>query len=317
MSLFEMIAEYVTLGIWALLFVYVIAQFFRSIRIVPTKTAYVVERLGKYYITLGPGFHALLPFFDKVTFLHNLKEETVDIPPQECFTKDNVKVEVDGVMYIAVTDPEKASYGVTDYKMATTQLAQTTVRSVLGTLDLDRCFEERDLISSKVVQVLSEAGETWGIKVFRYEIQNIVPPASVKEAMEKQVSAEREKRAIIAESEGIKQSRINKSEGVKMELINQSEGERAKKVNEAEGKAQAIKAIAEATALSIEQVGEQMATEHGAESMRLLVSQKYLSQIGKLARDTTDVILPADITKLDELLDSLGLIGSHKIEPRG
>ncbi len=310
MSLFGLIGSierYVTFGIWAALFVYVIFKFFKSIRIVPTKVAYVVERLGRYHKTLGPGFHALLPFFDKVAFFHNLKEETVDIPPQECFTRDNVKVEVDGVMYIAVMDPEKASYGVTDYRMATIQLAQTTVRSVLGTLDLDRCFEERDLISSKVVQVLSEAGVTWGIKIYRYEIQNIVPPASVKEAMEKQVSAEREKRAIIAESEGAKQSRINKSEGVKMELINKSEGERTKKVNEAEGKAQAIKSIAEATALSIEQLGEQIAAEHGEDSVRLLVSQKYLSQIGKLAKENTDVILPADITKLDELLKSLEL----------
>lgn len=310
MSLFGLIGSierYVTFGIWAALFVYVIFKFFKSIRIVPTKVAYVVERLGRYHKTLGPGFHALLPFFDKVAFVHNLKEETVDIPPQECFTRDNVKVEVDGVMYIAVMDPEKASYGVTDYRMATIQLAQTTVRSVLGTLDLDRCFEERDLISSKVVQVLSEAGVTWGIKVYRYEIQNIVPPASVKEAMEKQVSAEREKRAIIAESEGVKQSRINKSEGVKMELINKSEGERTKKVNEAEGKAQAIKSIAEATALSIEQLGEQIAAEHGEDSVRLLVSQKYLSQIGRLAKENTDVILPADITKLDELLKSLEL----------
>jgi regulator of protease activity HflC (stomatin/prohibitin superfamily) len=301
------IMDYATFASWAILFIYVIFKFVRAVRIVPTKVAYVVERLGKYHTTLGPGFHALMPFFDKVTFIHMLKEETVDIPPQECFTKDNVKVEVDGVMYIAVEDPEKASYGVTNYKMATTQLAQTTVRSVLGTLDLDRCFEERDLISSKVVQVLSEAGLTWGIKIFRYEIQNIVPPLSVKEAMEKQVSAEREKRAVIAKSEGNKQSRINRSEGVKMEMINKSEGEKTRKINEAEGKAKAIAAIAEATALSIEQVGARIAEEFGAESVKLLVSQKYLSQIGKLARENTDIILPADLTKLDDLLNSLGI----------
>ncbi len=307
MRFYDIITDWASFGIWAILFFYVIFKFFKAIRIVPTKVAFVIERLGKYHKTLGPGFHALLPFVDKVTFIHNLKEETVDIPPQECFTKDNVKVEVDGVMYIAVIDPEKASYGITDYKMATTQLAQTTVRSVLGTLDLDRCFEERDLISSKVVQVLSEAGMAWGIKVFRYEIQNIIPPNSVKEAMEKQVSAEREKRAVIAESEGAKQSRINKSEGTKMELINQSEGEKAQKINEAEGKAKAIAAIAEATALSIEQVGEQIVAENGAESIKLLVSQKYLTQVGKLAKQDTNVILPTDLTKMEDMLKSLGL----------
>ena len=303
----EQILNYVTTGIWGIFFFFVIFKFFRSIRIVPTKVAFIVERLGRYHKTLGPGFHALLPFFDRVTFIHHLKEETIDIPPQDCFTKDNVKVEVDGVMYIAVEDPEKASYGITNYRVATVQLAQTTVRSVIGTLDLDRCFEERDVISSKVVGALSEAGIAWGIKVFRYEIQNIVPPSSVKDAMEKQVSAERDKRALISESEGAKQSRINKSEGVKMELINTSEGEKTRLINEAQGQAQAIKSIAEATAVSIEQVGEQIAAQNGIESIKMLVSQKYLSQIGSLGKEDTDIILPADLTKFDELLNSLGL----------
>ncbi len=303
----ELILQFATAIIWGIIFIFVIFKFIRSIRIVPTKVAFIVERLGKYHKTLGPGFHALLPFFDKVTFIHHQKEETIDIPPQECFTKDNVKVEVDGVMYIAVNDPEKASYGITDYRVATIQLAQTTVRSVIGTLDLDRCFEERDVISAKVVGALSEAGIAWGIKIFRYEIQNIVPPASVKEAMEKQVSAERNKRALISKSEGVKQSRINRSEGVKMELINTSEGEKARLVNEAQGRAQAIKSIAEATAVSIEQVGEQIAAQNGMESIKMLVSQKYLSQIGSLAKEDTSIILPADLTKIDELLDSLGL----------
>ena len=304
---FDQITEYITFGIWAITCMFVILKCIRAIRIVPTKAALIIERLGKYHTTLGAGFHAMLPFFDKVAFAHNLKEETIEIPPQECFTMDNVKVEVDGVMYIAVVDPEKASYGITDYKMATIQLAQTTVRSVLGTLDLDRCFEERDVISSKVVQALSEAGVAWGIKVFRYEIQNIVPPKSVKAAMEKQVSAEREKRAIISKSEGIKQSRINRSEGIQMELINKSEGEKMKQINEAQGKAKALKSIADATASSIEQIGEQIASENGIDSIRMLVSQKYLSQIGSLAKENTSIILPADLTKIDELLDSLGL----------
>ncbi len=304
---FDQITGWLTAIIWGIIVLFVVFKFVQAVRIVPTKVAYIVERLGKYNKTLGPGFHALLPFFDKVTFIHNLKEETIDIPPQECFTKDNVKVEVDGVMYIAVSDPEKASYGITDYKIATIQLAQTTVRSVMGTLDLDRCFEERDVISSKVVQELSDAGMAWGIKVFRYEIQNIVPPISVKEAMEKQVSAERERRAVISKSEGVKQSRINRSEGIKMELINKSEGEKTRQINEAQGKAQAIKSIADATAGSIEQIGEQIAGEKGIDSMKLLICQKYLTQIGSLAKETTNIILPADLTKIDELLDSLGL----------
>ncbi len=304
---FGQMTDYITFGIWAIIFIFIISKFFRSIRIVPTKVAYIVERLGRYHKTLGPGFHAMLPFFDKVVFSHSLKEETIDIPPQECFTMDNVKVEVDGVMYLAVIDPEKASYGITDYKLATIQLAQTTVRSVIGTLDLDRCFEERDFISSQVVQALSEAGVAWGIKVYRYEIQNIVPPVSVKEAMEKQVSAEREKRAVISKSEGVKESRINRSEGIKMELVNKSEGEKTRQINEAEGKAQAIKSIADATAASFEEVGKQIAEDRGLDSIRLLVSQKYLSQIGSLAKDGTSVILPADLTKMDELLNSLGL----------
>jgi len=303
----DLILTIITFGIWGVAFIFIIFKFARSIRIVPTKITFIVERLGKYSKTLGPGFHTLLPFFDKVSFIHHLKEETIDIPPQECFTLDNVQVAVDGVMYIAVVDPEKASYGVTDYRMATIQLAQTTVRSVIGTLTLDKCFEERDSISSKVVAVLSEAGTAWGIKVFRYEIQNIVPPDSVRVSMEKQVSAEREKRATIAESEGKKQSQINRSEGIKTELINTSEGEKARLVNEAEGNAQAIKSIAEATAISIEQVGKQINAENGIESVKLLVSQKYLSQIGKLAKESTEVILPADLTKVDELLSSLGL----------
>ncbi len=303
----SLIMDYTALGIWVIFFIFVIFKFFRAIRIVPTKSAYIVERLGRYTKTLGPGLHALLPFFDKVTFIHSLKEETIDIPPQACFTKDNVQVEVDGVMYLSVTDPEKASYGITNYKLAAVQLAQTTVRSVLGTLDLDRCFEERSVISAKVVQVLSDAGLTWGIKIYRYEIQNIVPPTSVKEAMEKQVSAERDRRALIAKSEGVKQSRINRSEGVMTEMINQSEGEMTRQVNEAQGRAQAIKSIAEATASSIEQIGQQIAADKGIDSIRMLVSQKYLTQIGSLAKESTNVILPADLTKIDDLLDSLGL----------
>ena len=215
--------EKINLLFWGVLFCIVIFKFLQSIRLVPTKKAYIVERLGKYHKTLSAGFHALIPFVDNVTFIQDLKETTIDVPPQDCFTKDEVNVEVDGVIYLSVIDATKASYGVTDYVFAAIELAQTTTRSVIGTLDLDKTFVERDLISSNVVQVLNSAGESWGIRVHRYEIKNISPPSSVQASMEKQVTAERDRRAILATSEGDKQARINKSEGRKMEMINLSE----------------------------------------------------------------------------------------------
>jgi regulator of protease activity HflC (stomatin/prohibitin superfamily) len=302
-----MTEQIVNFAIWGVLFITLIVQLVRSIKLVPTKFAYVVERLGLYNRTLGPGFHALLPFLEKVTYIQTLKEETIDVPPQECFTNDNVRVEVDGVMYISINDPVKASYGVVDYRYAAMQLAQTTIRSIIGTLELDKTFEERDMISGRVVNVLTEAGELWGIKVHRYEIKNIVPPKTVQDAMEKQVSAERQKRAIISQSEGVMQSRINKSEGHKTSLINQSEGEKQKRINEAEGKANEILALASATAESIELVGNAIHQEHGEHALLLQLSQKYLERLGGLAKPETNVLLPVDLTKLDKLLDSLGL----------
>ncbi|MCP4751978.1 MAG: paraslipin [Proteobacteria bacterium] len=305
------ITQIVNLVIWGIIFLGLVVQLLRSIRLVPTKSAYVVERLGKFHRVLGPGFHALVPFFERVAYIQTEKEESIDVPPQECFTKDNVRVEVDGVMYISIYNPERSSYGVVDYRYAASQLSQTTIRAIIGTIELDRTFEERDMISGRVVDVLTEAGETWGIKVHRYEIKNIVPPKTVQEAMEKQVSAEREKRAVIAESEGIMQSRINKSEGLKMELVNRSEGEKQRQINEAEGKAQEILAIATATAESIEKMGQAINEENGETSIRLQLSQKYLDQLGNLAKSETDILLPADLTRLEDLLDSLGLESSE------
>ena len=240
---------------WGIIFLVLIVKFFQSIRLVSTQTAHIVERLGRYHKTLEAGFHALIPFVDKVTFIQDLREEAIDVPPQECFTGDEVQVTVDGVIYMSVWDPVKASYGIVDYRYAAVQLAKTTTRSVIGTLDLDRTFEERDVISAKVVEVLDQAGQAWGTKVHRYEIKNITPPDTVRNAMEKQVSAERERRAILASSEGDKQSRINRSEGLKTELINRSEGEMQRRINEAEGQAEEILAIAAATAESIEKIG--------------------------------------------------------------
>ncbi len=301
------ISTYVNFAIWGLIFVIVMYKFARSIRLVPTQSAYLVERLGKYRATLGPGIHLLLPFFDQVTFVHDLKEESIGVDPQECFTSDNVKVEVDGVIYLSVTDPVNASYGIMDYRFAATQLAQTTTRSVIGMLDLDRTFEERELISAKVVEVLSEVGQGWGIRVHRYEIKNIVPPNSVREAMERQVTAERERRAIVAKSEGDKQSRINRSEGHKTELVNISEGEMQRRINEAEGKAREIEAISEATAESIELLAAAINAKGGKEAVRLQLTQKYLSQLSHLADQETSVLLPADLTQLDDLLSAVGL----------
>lgn len=299
--------EIFNLAVWGLLFLVLIFKFFRSIRLVPTQSAYIVERLGKYSRTLNPGFHALVPFVDKVTYIRDLKEETVDVPPQECFTRDEVQVEVDGVIYISVIDPVKASYGVTDYSFAAMQLAQTTTRSVIGTLDLDRTFEERELISAKVVEVLEKAGQTWGIRVHRYEIKNLSPPPTVKEAMEKQVTAERNRRAIVAQSEGDKQSRINTSEGRRFELVNRSEGEMQRTINEAQGRAEEIRAIARATAQSIEKIAASISLPGGESSVRLQLSEKYLKRLRALADSDTQIVLPADLTNFEGLLDSLKL----------
>ena len=301
--------EIFNLIIWGILFLVLIFKFLRSIRLVPTKFAYIVERLGRYHKTLGPGFHALIPFVDRVAFIQDLREETVDVPPQECFTRDEVKVEVDGVVYMSVTDPVKASYGITNYSFAAVQLAQTTTRSVIGTLELDRTFEERDLISAKVVEVLEKTGETWGIRVHRYEIKNLAPPPTVREAMEKQVTAERNRRAIVAQSEGDKQSRINTSEGRRLELINRSEGEMQRMINEAQGRAQEILSIAEATAQSIEKIAAAISMPGGESSVRLQLAEKYLKQLRTLARSDTQVLLPADLTDLEALLKSIELSG--------
>ncbi len=293
--------------VWGVIFLVIIFKLFRSIRIVSTRTALIVERLGRYHATLGPGFHVLMPFLDKVTAMQDLREETIDVPPQECFSKDEVQVEVDGVIYMSVADPVKATYGVTNYRFAAMQLAQTTTRSVIGTLELDKTFEERDMISQAVVDTLNAAGESWGVHVHRYEIKNIKPPHTVQNAMEKQVNAERERRAILARAEGDKQSRINTSEGTMRELINLSEGERQRLINEAEGRASEILALATATANSIEKIGAAVVQPGGQEAIKLNLSEKYIGNIGHLADAETAVIFPADLTNMNQLLEALEL----------
>lgn len=292
---------------WGVAFFIIITKFISSIKLVPTKKAYIVERLGKYHKTLEAGFHALIPFVDEVTFIRDLKETTIDVPPQDCFTKDEVYVEVDGVIYMSIDDPTKASYGVTEYVFAAVELAQTTTRSVIGTLDLDKTFEERDVISSKVVEVLNAAGESWGIRVHRYEIKNISPPDSVKNSMEKQVTAERERRAILAKSEGDKQSRINRSEGKQMEMVNLSEGQLQKRINEAQGRAEEILMVAKATAESIEKIGGVLAAPGGQEAFNLKLKEKYLQSMSRLADGAVEIVVPGSINQFDGWVKNLGL----------
>ena len=287
--------EYFNLVVWGLIFLIVIIEFFKSIRLVPTKSAYIVERFGKYNRTLGPGFHTLIPFIDRTSYFLDLKEETIEVPPQDCFSRDEVNVEVDGVIYISVVNPTKAAYGITNYRYAAVQLAQTTTRSVIGTLDLDRTFEERDLISAKVVEVLERAGESWGIRVHRYEIKNIVPPHSVRNSMEKQVTAERDRRAILARSLGDKQAKINLSEGQKAEMVNRSEGEMTRLVNVAEGKSQEILTIAEATAASISKIAKATSVDGGENALKIQVAEKLFRNMNAIAKPETRVILPANV----------------------
>lgn len=287
--------EIFNLTVWSILFAIVIVYLIKSLYFVPTKNAYIVERFGKYLRTLEPGFHATVPFIDRVADRVNLKEMTIDVPPQYCFSKDEINLQVDGVIYISVEDPSKASYGIVDYLDAAVQLARTTTRSVIGTLDLERTFEERDLVSANVVDVLNRAGQAWGIRVHRFEIKNILPPTSVNKAMERQVTAERERRAILAKSLGDKQSRINVSEGVMTETINVSEGDKQQLINEAEGKAQEILTIATATAESIEKIGRAINEKGGEESIRLQLAEKLFSKVGTLGDASTRVVLPANV----------------------
>ena len=292
---------------WGALFLFVAWNVAKSVRIVPTQQNLVVERLGRYLKTLGPGFHLLIPFLDRVTAGLDMREQSFEVPPQECFSKDEVQVEVDAIMYIAVVDAFKAAYGVVDYRFAATQLAQTTTRSVVGKLDLDHLFEERDMIIAKVVETINRAGELWGIRILRYEIKNIVPPKTVQGAMEKQVNAERERRALIAKSEGDKQSRINRSEGLKAEMINLSEGEMLRRINEAEGEAAEILEVAKATAEAISKVGASIVAQGGSSAVKLEVAQKYLDSLSFAGKKSAQIILPADLSNLDKVLEPMGL----------
>lgn len=301
------IIENISMGLVGLFAIYFVFKIIQSLRLVPNQFAFIVERLGNYHKTLGPGFHALIPFLDKVVYKQDLREETIEVEPQECFTKDNVKVEVDGVIYLSVMEPVNASYGVTNYRYAAIQLAQTTTRSVIGVMDLDETFEERAKMSKEVVGVLSEMEKPWGIKVHRYEIKNIVTPRTVQNAMERQMTAERDRRAVIARSEGGKGAKINDAEGIKTEMINISEAEMQRQINEAEGLANEIEAIAEATAVSIEKIAEALSQPMGTQAMQLRLAEKYLGTLSGLGREENNIILPKDISNYDAVMAGLSL----------
>jgi regulator of protease activity HflC (stomatin/prohibitin superfamily) len=270
----------------------------QTARIVPQRKAYVVERLGKYTKTLKAGFHLLVPFIDRVSYKHSLKEVAVDVPPQTCITRDNIAVEVDGVLYLQIIDPVKASYGIEDYLFASTQLSQTTMRSEIGKLELDRTFEERTLINAQIIQAVDKAADPWGVKITRYEIKNIHPPQTVRDALEKQMRAEREKRATIAKSEGERQAKINVAEGQKQEVIKHSEGERMRRINEAEGKAREIEVVAQATAEGIRKIAQAIQQPGGEEAVNLRVAEQYIRQFGNLAKENNTVIIPSTLSDI-------------------
>ncbi|MCI5220036.1 MAG: paraslipin [Candidatus Electrothrix sp. LOE2] len=275
--------------------VFIVIILARTAIVVPQRHEYVVERLGKYRTTLEAGFHILIPFLDKIAYRRNLKEEPVDIGGQTCITADNVTLEVDGIMYIQVVNSRQSAYGIEDYHFAASQLAQTSLRSAIGKISLDNTFEARESLNQQVVDAIDDAAQNWGIKVLRYEIKDIQPPRSVLDAMEKQMQAEREKRAEIARSEGDKQSVINRAEGQRAEAIAKSEGEKMKRINEAEGRAQEILKVAEATAAGIRKVGEALASPGGHEAAKLEVAKKYLDEFGKLAQENNTMIIPGNL----------------------
>jgi regulator of protease activity HflC (stomatin/prohibitin superfamily) len=270
--------------------------------VVPQQTAVIVERLGQYKKTLDAGFHILIPFLERVAYRHNLKEQAFDIPEQICITKDNVQVGIDGVLYLQVLDAARASYGIGDYQFAISQLAQTTLRSEIGKIDLDRTFEERQLINASVVSELDKASEPWGVKVLRYEIKNINPPHDVVQAMEKQMRAEREKRAVILNSEGERDAQINQAEGEKQRVIKESEAAQQQQINEAAGEAQAILAVARATAEGLRLVAEALTKEGAAEAMQLRIAEDYVRQFGNLAKAGNTLVVPANLGDMASMI---------------
>ena len=274
----------------------------RIARVVPQQQAWVIERLGKYSGTLNAGFHILIPFMDAVRYKHSLKEIAIDVPEQVCITKDNVQVAVDGILYFKVLNAERASYGISDYNYAISQLAQTNLRSEIGKIDLDKTFEERTTINTAVVTEVDKASEAWGVKVLRYEIKNITPPQDVLAAMEKQMRAEREKRALILQSEGQRDAAINNAEGDKQQVIKASEAKKQQNINEAEGQSAAIMSVAKATAEGIRQIAEAISAPGGRDAMQLRLAEEYIKQFGLLAKSGTSMIVPATVSDVSSMI---------------
>jgi regulator of protease activity HflC (stomatin/prohibitin superfamily) len=289
------------------LVLFIIAVIFvvRSIKVVPQQNAWVVERLGKYHAALTPGLNFLVPFVDRVAYKHSLKEIPLDVPSQICITRDNTQLQVDGILYFQVTDPMRASYGSSNYIVAITQLAQTTLRSVIGRLELDKTFEERDLINAQVVQAIDEAALTWGVKVLRYEIKDLTPPKEILHAMQAQITAEREKRALIAASEGRRQEQINIATGEREAFIARSEGEKQAEINKAQGEAAAIVAVADATAEAIRKIAEAIRQPGGEQAVQLKVAERAVDAFGKVAEDSnTTLVIPANMSEVSGLIAS-------------
>ncbi len=288
----------VTLALAAL----VIYTIYRSAIVVPQQNAFVVERLGRFSSSLNAGFHILIPFIDRIAYRHSLKEHAIDIAEQICITRDNVQVGVDGVIYLQVLDPKLASYGIGNYIFGITQLAQTTLRSEMGKIDLDRTFEERSLINASVVEEVDKASDAWGVKVLRYEIKNITPPGDVLSAMEKQMRAEREKRAVVLASEGERDAKINEAEGSKQQVIKQSEAVKQQSINEAAGEAEAIMAVARATAEGLRQIADALQTQGGLDAMQLRIAERYITEFGKLAKEGNTFVVPSSLSDIGGMI---------------
>jgi regulator of protease activity HflC (stomatin/prohibitin superfamily) len=286
------------------IFIIALVFVFKTINVVPQQHAWVVERLGKYHATLGPGLNIVVPFVDRVAYKHVLKEIPLDVPPQVCITRDNTQLQVDGILYFQVTDPMRASYGASNYIQAITQLAQTTLRSVIGKMELDKTFEERDHINTTIVNAIDESAANWGVKVLRYEIKDLTPPAEILHAMQAQITAEREKRARIAASEGRRQEQINIADGERAAAIARSEGEKQAEINRAQGQATAIVALADASATALRQVGAAIREPGGQDAVNLRVAEEYVHAFGNLAKTNNSIIVPANMGEMGSLIAS-------------
>lgn len=301
--------------ILVVIILFLLVAFLSTFKVVPQRSVYIIERLGKFSRALDAGFHILIPFVDKVAYKQNLKEQALDVASQICITKDNIAVEVDGVLYLQVIDPQKASYGIDNYRFAVIQISQTTMRSVIGKMELDKTFEEREAVNATIVEAVDRASGPWGIKVSRYEVKNISPPQSIKDAMEKQMRAEREKRALIAESEGDKQAKINRAEGEKQQTIALSEGEKQRRINEASGRASEIEMVAVATAKGIREIAQSINEEGGLSAVNLRIAEQYLTEFGKLAQTNNTMIVPADLSDIAGVISSVtSVINKTKTE---